>query len=278
MTFSSLGFRQAAKLPLLALCLASPAGAQTAAPFVAHRAIYDLSLAKSIGASAPASARGRIAFDFSGSACDGFVTTFRQVTELQPTEGDSRTSDMRSTSFEDGGAKTLRFKIETLVNGRITETIDGTAQKADDGEAMSIDLRAPKRAKHDVAVVPLFPTEQARKLVAAAKEGRTTFQAKVYDGSDTGEKIYDTMTVIGPAAAAPPEDPALREGPMAGIARWPVVVSYFEQGKPDGSPNYVLAFDLYENGVSGNLRLDYGDFVLAGKMSKFDLLPEKICK
>jgi hypothetical protein len=271
-------------IPLLALALAlgSPALAQNSdapvAPFAAHRAVYDLTLVKSTGASAPASARGRIAFDFSGSACDGFVTTFRQVTEMQPNEGDARTSDMRSTTWEDGPGKVLRFKIETLVNGRVSEVTDGTAQKADDGEALSIDLRSPKRAKQDIATAPLFPTEQARHLVAAAKAGKTTYEAKVFDGSDGGMKVYDTLTVIGPKATTSPADEALHEGAMATMPRWPVVVSYFEQGKPDGTPNYVLAFDLYENGVSGNLRLDYGDFVLAGKMSKFELMPEKACK
>jgi hypothetical protein len=156
-------------IPLLALALAlgSPALAQNSdahvAPFAAHRAVYDLTLLKSTGASAPASARGRIAFDFSGSACDGFVTTFRQVTEMQPNEGDARTSDMRSTTWEDGPGKVLRFKIETLVNGRVSEVTDGTAQKADDGEALSIDLRSPKRAKQDIATAPLFPTEQPAK-------------------------------------------------------------------------------------------------------------------
>jgi hypothetical protein len=40
----------------------------------------------------------------------------------------------------------------------------------------------------------------------------------------------------------------------------------------------VLGFDLYENGVSGNLRLDYGDFVLGGRVSKYEPLPLKECK
>jgi hypothetical protein len=282
----SSAFMKTSSIPLLALALAlgsplltSPALAQSAAaPFAAHRAVYDLTLLKSTGASAPASARGRIAFDFSGSACDGFVTTFRQVTEMQPNEGEARTSDMRSTTWEDGPGKVLRFKIETMVNGRLSEVTDGTAQKADDGEALSIDLRSPKRAKQDIATAPLFPTEQARHLVAAAKAGKTTYEAKVFDGSDGGMKIYDTLTVIGAQATTAPSDEALHAGAMASMPRWPVVVSYFEQDKPDGTPNYVLAFDLYENGVSGNLRLDYGDFVLAGKMSKFELMPEKTCK
>ena len=65
---------------------------------------------------------------------------------------------------------------------------------------------------------------------------------------------------------------------LKGVARWPVVVSYFDPGKQDATPNYILGFDLYENGVSGNLRLDYGDFVLAGKMSKYEPLPVQGCK
>ncbi len=264
-------------LPAFAYVVAMGPVQAAEAPFIPHRAIYDLTLEKSTGTSAPASARGRIAFDFSGSACEGFVTTFRQVTELQPSEGESRTSDMRSTTFEDGRAKMLRFKIETLVNGRLAETIDGTAQKADDGEALSIDLRAPKPSKHDFGVNPLFPTEQARTLIAAAKEGKRTYEAKVFDGSDTGEKIFDTLTVIGAQATSAPDDSALREA-LKNVPRWPVVVSYFDPGKPDATPSYILGFDLYENGVSGNLRLDYGDFVLAGKVSKYEPLPVKECK
>src|SRR5262249_47609463 len=52
-------------------------------PLAAYRAVYDLTLAKAVGSKSPTSARGRIAFDFTGSACDGYVQNFRQLTELQ---------------------------------------------------------------------------------------------------------------------------------------------------------------------------------------------------
>jgi hypothetical protein len=38
-----------------------------------------------------------------------------------------------------------------------------------------------------------------------------------------------------------------------------------------------LSFDLYENGISRALRLDYGDFILAGEMSSLELLSEPAC-
>lgn len=279
MSFSNAGLLRAAQISAFVLLMPAGALAQGAAPMplLAHRAIYDLKLAKSSGASAPESARGRIAYDFTGTDCDGYVTTFRQMTELQPSEGQARVSDMRSTTWEEGAGKSFRFKIETLVDGRAAETVDGTAQKSQDDEGFSIDLKSPRRTKSDIASSPLFPTDQVRKLIVAAKEGKTTYQTKIFDGSDSGQKIYDTLTVIGAQATTPPTDDALREASVKDVPRWPVVVSYFEEGKPDGAPNYTLSFDLYENGISGNLRLDYGEFVLAGGMSKFDELPQKSC-
>jgi expansin (peptidoglycan-binding protein) len=62
------------------------------------------------------------------------------------------------------------------------------------------------------------------------------------------------------------------------MARWPVTLSYFTQGKGEQTPVYVLSFDLYENGVSRALRLDYGDFALKGDMQSLELLPDKGCQ
>jgi hypothetical protein len=73
-------------IPLLALSLLLGAqvwAAETVSPlpFAAHRAVYDLTLAKSTGSSAPVSARGRIVFDFSGSACDGFCRRDQELAQ-----------------------------------------------------------------------------------------------------------------------------------------------------------------------------------------------------
>ena len=39
----------------------------------------------------------------------------------------------------------------------------------------------------------------------------------------------------------------------------------------------MLSFDLYENGVSGTLKLDYGAFVLTAKLTKLEVLPTHTC-
>src|SRR5690242_2016562 len=81
----------------LSLAMLSSAWAETAkAPVVLapHRAVYDLSLARSDGSSKGVeSARGRIAMEFAGDACDGYTQKYRQVTVLDTSEGGPRTLD-----------------------------------------------------------------------------------------------------------------------------------------------------------------------------------------
>lgn len=262
-------------LMLIAPVVAARAEAPVA--LAGHRAVYDLSLLKGTGAKSPAQARGRIAFDFSGSTCDGFIQNFRQITELQPAEGRSKVSDMRSASFEAGDGGDYRFKIETRVDNALVEASDGKAKKAKAGR-LEIDLQKPKRGHAELDGNPLFPTDHLRRIIAAARAGETLIEARVYDGTGDGEKAFDTLTLVGKQiSVAAPEKPAQADG-LKGLARWPVAVSYFEQGKRDGQPVYVLSFDLYENGVSRALRLDYGDFILGGELKELVFSPASACK
>jgi hypothetical protein len=258
-------------------CVPMAQAAAQSRALVAHRAVYDLSLGTASGNNAPASATGRIAFDFTGSACEGWVMNFRQLTQLQPAEGEQRISDMRSSTFEDGEAKSFRFTTQTVIDGRAGDSIDGSARKSGDG-ALSVNLSRPARAKLDLDHDVVFPTEQIERILDAAHAGKTTLEMKVYDGSDTGQKVYNTLTVIGHPAQNPPGDKAAQTDALKNVKRWPVSVSYFDTKKADGSPDYVLSFELYDNGISGALKLDYGDFTLKGELTRLDLLPQKPCK
>ena len=244
-------------------------------PLASHRAVYELSLAKATGSKSPTAARGRIAFDFTGSACEGYVQNFRQVTELQPAEGPTHVSDMHSATFEDGQGKSFRFRIETTVDRNPGDKVDGQAQRGDG--ALSIDLKQPKRAKVDAGGDVVFPTDHLKRILAAAHLGEKVLEVKVYDGSETGEKIFNTTTIIGKPIASEAVEKAAHVPALQGMKRWPVAISYFEMGKKDDAPAYVLSFDLYENGISRALKLDYGDFVLAGEMTQLDILPSKAC-
>lgn len=263
-----------------AALLASTVSAEAAVRLAPHRAIYDLSLAASRGTRAVESARGRIVFDFSGDDCKGWALQYRQVTVLESGETGAKTSDLRNTTFESGDGKNFTFKTQSELNGAPGQPVDGSAER--DDAAMRIRLKAPEPGSSTTQGEVLFPTEHMRRLVEAARAEKTTLEVKVFDGSEDGKKVYDTLAVIGrpsPTGDEAKSEPPLKAGAMAAMMRWPVVLSYFPPGQGERVPAYTLSFDLYENGVSGALKLDYGDFALKGELTRIDLLPENdACK
>lgn len=258
-----------------ALC---PAAALAQEPVLApHRAVYELTLLKSgASGSAPVSASGRIVYDFTGSACEGYTVDFRQVTDVSPQEGEPRSSDMRSTSFESADHKSFRFRVETRQGERMSRLVEGSAARSGDG-ALSLDLRRPQPLQSDVDHDAVFPTDMMQRAIVAAQAGETTLPIKVYDGSETGDKVYETLSVFSRAATGALNDPTRDVAAMKDMKRWRTTVSYFDLEKSDSPPVYVLSFHMWENGVSSDLVLDYGDFKLAGTMNRLEMLPAKPC-
>ncbi|MBV8664637.1 MAG: cell envelope integrity EipB family protein, partial [Hyphomicrobiales bacterium] len=239
------------------------ANAQSVLPLASHRAAYEISLVDSFSArppdsQTPVSASGLIAYEFRGTACEGYASSFRQLTQLQRSEGDPLSSDIRAVTFEDGDAKGLKFQIDSLSDGSSAPAVVGSARRADSGDT-TVALTKPSKETVNIGHDVLFPTEHIEHIIAKAKQGVTTLQARVYDGSDTGKKVFQTLTVIGKEATGPTPENDFADV-LGKVRRWPVTVSYFDEANKDAPPEYTLSFDLYENGVSGSLKLDYGSF------------------
>jgi hypothetical protein len=274
----------AAAVAVVSNLAVGPAVAAAGGPFLAHQALYELSLLKSRGSNSINSARGRILYNFSGSACEGYTSEFRQVSELDSGEGKVTLSDLRSTSWEDGAGKSYRFKIDARMNDTDSSPVDGVAERA--GDHITVKLKQPVAKTFTLDGNTVFPTEQIQHIIAAAREGKSLLELSVYDGSDNGEKVYNTLTVIGQPIpgdrniAAP--DPSTTNDQMKALTRWPVTVSYYDREAKarDGeqTPVYAMSFELFENGVSRALVLDYNDFVVSGALGKFDAKDSKPCK
>jgi envelope integrity protein B len=262
-----------------AFCARPAAAAMPAGDLVSHRAIYELALGKTHGKSSVVSARGRILYDFSGSACEGYKLGFRQVLEVDNGEGKISLTDLRSETWEDGAAKGYTFKSENYIDDRLVEVTDGRADRRPD--ALGVTLSKPSDTKVDIPAATVLPTEHVRRIIDAAHIGKSILEFPVYDGSDTGQKVYNTLTVIGHeiAPGTPPGDGAAGQQELAKLPRWPVTVSYFEKSAKPGEqePVYSLSYELYENGVSRALLLDYRDFAISGELKTIELRDSKAC-
>jgi len=248
-------------------------------PLASHRAAYDISLGDTsspqpTSAQTPISATGLIAYEFRGSACEGYTSNFRQMTEMERSEGDPLSMQVNAMSFEEAGGKSMRFQIDSQ-GLQETQPVVGTATRGADDD-LHVQLTKPQTKSLDFGHDVLFPTQHIEHLIDAAKHGGGAVQARVYDGSDTGSKIFATLSVIGKEETKPGEDTETATA-LGGIRRWPVVISYFDEAATDSAPEYTLSFDLYENGVSGSLKLDYGAFALHAHLRKLEILPTSAC-
>ena len=252
----------------------SPAPAKL--PFATHQAVYDLRLDSGGKSSDTVSdAEGRMVYDFSGSRCDGYNTKLRFVTRISDGEGNSRLTDVATSTFEDGDGKSFSFATKSYVDGSLAEDSTGSAER--EGGKLHVTLAKPKTERFDIAPSFQFPNQHLMTIIDAAMRGERFVQVGLFDGSEKGEKPYATSAVIGETNAGADDlsdEATARSAGIANLRHWPVTLSYFDEkatGEP--SPAYELSFIVYENGVTRRMRLDYGDFALTGKLVRLDMKP-----
>ena len=269
-----------ASLAILATTSAhAGAGAGTrmgADALAAHRAVYDLSLKDASERSGISGMVGRMVYEFAGSACEGYTVSFRFVTEIATGE-ESRVTDQQTTTFEDIRNHTFRFVTRSFINQQLDHEIRGSAEAAGDG--LAVRLEQPDKLTLDIAAAH-FPTEHMIEMINKARSGERFYESRIYDGSDDGDRAMLTTTILGEKQQAQGSDAEARKaGVLAGESFWPVSMSYFEEtAEGDELPVYSIAFKLYENGVTRDLTMDYGDFVLEGQLAQLDMYEPEPCK
>lgn len=262
---------------------ASPAFAlapKSAAKLVPHRAVYEMTLDGTRPASGISAVQGRMVFDFTGSGCEGYTMNMRMVTRVQARSGRSSISDLRSSTWEHGDGKLYRFNSSHYLGRSLEESTSGDAKRSDGHVDVRIISPQEKLVKLDGPV--LFPTQHSIEILVAARTGKKVLQARVYDGSSKGDDVYATTTFIGKRLAPGVKRPARRvanDKMLDALDSWPVSISYFESAdKAEALPAYQLNFRLYNNGISRELQIDYGDFAIKGELSSLEIRPFPDCK
>lgn len=286
-------FKKGGTTAAIALVLALPCEAAMPVPqpqppsidLAPHRAIYDMTLGKAAAGANVSYVRGRLVFDFSGSRCEGYSLNTRLVTEIVDRDGKAMITDLRSSTWEHAKGDRFRFNSSQYLNQRLSEQVVGLASRGKD--ALSVTIEKPKKRQVKLGAPSMFPTQHSIAVLEAAQDGRTVVQANIYDGSDKGAKLFETTTFIGK-----PLPPCIGEDfktiqnseKLDGLVSWPVSISYYETpeggsaGRDDGTPAYELSFRLYANGVSRKLQIDYGNFSIAGELSRIDFFEPGKCE
>jgi hypothetical protein len=248
-----------------------------------HRAVYEMTLAEARGGAGVTQVTGRMVYELTGSACEGYTQNMRFVTAMTNQSGTATVSDLRSTSWEDANAKRFRFSSSQFRDDKPTEATAGDATRAPTGSDVKVELTKPAKKDLSLRMGVYFPIQHSISLLEAARAGKTMFRANLFDGSEKGEKVYDTVSVIG--RLQPPGGnrklPSVKDGDRLNqLPAWPVSIGYFEPGsdKKDAVPVYELMFLFFENGVSRQLFIDYGEFAIQGEIKEITFLESRPCE
>lgn len=250
--------------------------------FAPHRAVYDLSLDETNSASGVAGVSGRIVYELTGSACEGYAQSMRFVTQTVTQEGDTQVTDLRTSSWEQVPPRRLRFSTSTYQNEQPADQTQGVAERDNPTGAVRVDLTRPAKRKVDLSGNIYFPIQHSMAIVKAARSGQHILAADLFDGSETGDKIYATSTVIG-RQIPPGKGRALSlsssSAKLDDVPSWPVSVSYFAPGgkRADSLPLYEMSYRFHDNGVTSSLRIDHGEFAIRGELKELAYLEAGKC-
>ncbi|PTM95098.1 cell envelope integrity EipB family protein [Mycoplana dimorpha] len=260
----------------LAALLPGPVSAATAVGLAPHRAVYDLQLKDASERSGIAGMYGRMVYEFNGNPCDGYTVSFRFVTQVNTGE-ETRVTDQQTTTYEDLRNKSFRFLTRSFTDDKLDKEVRGSAR--DDKKGVNVELTSPDPKAVELAE-SIFPTEHMLEVIDRARKGERFFEARIFDGSDSGDKTLMTTTVLGNRQMPEAGDvDAAQAGSFAKQAYWPVTIAYYDDvAKGDALPVYRMSFKLYENGITRDLTMDYGDFVLTGKLANLEVFKSTECK
>jgi hypothetical protein len=260
-------------LPFGAAHAASPAPAPLRDVIVPHRAVYDISLARSDDGSGVSNAEGRMVFEVTGNPCEGYRMRQRMVVNLADEDGNPSLLDFRIATFESGDGDSYTFDTRTTMNEDVVETVEGEAQRS----AAGIEVKLKQPSQKTVRLDPdtLFPSQHLQAIIDAARARQNFVSVEIYEGAGSGEATDEASATIGKGEAG-------SEGPLrAGVRRWPVSIGYFDGEQQDDFgeelPSYQMQFTLYENGVTNDLVMDYGKYALSGSLQKIEPLEAHSC-
>ncbi len=251
---------------------ARPAHSDDAVPMLAHRALYKLDVETVRGGDVGA-AGGSMAYEVT-DVCDGWAT--RQRLTLALTNRDGQEIEMISdyATLESKDGLSLQFRMRQTTDTAVTEQVEGTAKLEGPGQGGTIHYTVPE--PKDVQLPPgtLFPMKHTEAIIGGAEAGKKFLALPIFDGtSDRGAQ--DSFIVLGnwgkTARAAYPL--------LARLDSGKVHVSFFDRNpKPSkdkvaGSPDYEVGMTYYANGVADDLHMDFGDFLMQGKLAEFTETP-----
>jgi len=266
-------------LPFVALLASLWAGlpaAQAAEPgaenMLSHRAAYRLKLDSLRDNASIAQAEGIMLFEVI-DACDAWASRQRFTLLVGDRDGNviETTSDYATLEAKDGSS--FRFSLTQMTGGAITSRVSGDATITPAGGR--IRYQEPAATEESLPEGTILPMIHTLRSLAAARNGQRIFVAPLFDGT-SADGAQDTTTIISGGWLPPQVNvdfPILSPLHSARMR-----IAFFDrnaggQGGGAATPDYEVSMRYFENGVADELKMDFGEFVVDGRLGELQAIP-----
>jgi hypothetical protein len=248
--------------------LSAAAATARATDLAAHRAVYALKLDSSKGGDVTA-ATGTMAYEVQ-DACDGWAV--RQRLQMTITNREGQDVQMLSdyTTWESKDGLKLRFRMRQTTDQAVTSDLAGNAALDGAGGIGTAHFTAPEDSTKPLPAGTLFPMMHTEALLHAAAHGAKFLALPLFDGT-SASGVQDSSIVVSNWGSI------LKGGPvdLSTMPSGRFHIAFFNPGPDSQEPDYEISMRYWDNGVADDLSMNFGDFVMAGKIAEFKLTPGK---
>jgi hypothetical protein len=257
---------------LVSVTLLSPAIAENepgAEQMLAHRAAYRLTLDSARNNAAVTQAEGVMLYEVV-DACDAWASRQRLTLIVTDRDGNrvETTSDYSTLEAKDGSS--IRFSLTQTTQGAETSRIAGQATLTPQGGRVA--YSEPAQTEEELPSGTILPMIHTIRAIAAARGGQRLFTAPLFDGTGT-DGAQDTTTLILGGWTAPQAHPDFPLLSPLGSTRMRIAFFDRNQSGGAGTPSYEISMRYFENGVADELKMDFGDFVMSGRLGELQPIP-----
>lgn len=255
--------------PLPALAVSAP-GNGLAEQLTGQHSVYTLGLSK-LRTHDITGATGQMTYDVV-DGCTGWATTQHMTLIIRNVDGSLTKSVTDYITWESKDGKTLSFQVRERDNDGKTKIVDaGTATHNGPDNSGVVSYTTPANVQLKLPAGSLFPTQHTEALLAAGRAGDKFIAPLLFDGTSSDGTQASFITVLGHNAPKKGKWPALDK-----VASTDVDIAFFPRKNDDETPEFRTAMSYYENGVASDLVMDFGDFVMSGKLTSLNV-PPSVC-
>lgn len=254
-------------LPLPALAVAPvAAGSQITGQDV----VYTLSLSK-LRTHDITGATGRLQFQVI-DGCSGWGSYQHMTLIIRNVDGSLSKLISNYTTWESKDGKSLTFRVsQSDGNGKMKVVDAGTATHTGPDNSGIVKFTIPADSTVKLPPGTLFPMQHTEALLAAGRAKKAFISPLLFDGTSASGASSTFVTILGDRGPEQTPWPALDH-----YASTDVSIAFFPRTNQDSTPDFSTTMRYFEDGVTTNLALDFGDFVMSGKLDSL-VIPPSTC-